>query len=115
MIDWHQRVVTQLPLLEIWTDTGPVSAERQRDLGMGQVSELLRAGVQRFVVVDVGAKPRWIKPPELFTFWKREAKPRLAEPDENRSLDDFPGGYFYRASEWIDDKGAKFVAFERNH
>jgi hypothetical protein len=38
------RIVTRLPLPELWTERGAVTAERERTLGRAGVKALLQAG-----------------------------------------------------------------------
>lgn len=104
-----QRVITMLPLTELWDDCGPVNAVRLRFLAAADVRDLLRRGPVRFVVADVGAKPAWIRASECFTFWKGEVLPRLADQDE---LSD---GVGYVASEWSTPDGSPIVALELHH
>lgn len=48
------RIVTRLPLAELWTERGPVAATRERLLGRAEVKSLLQAGPVQFVVADCG-------------------------------------------------------------
>src|SRR5689334_6966351 len=98
-MDTALKVVTQIPLPELWRDDGFTTTSRVRWLTSDDITSLLRAGRVRFVVADVGASPRWIPLSECYDFWKTEAQPHLAAPKSRASLDDFPGGYCYFASE----------------
>ena len=94
-----QRVVTLLPLADLWDDTGPVAATPVRDLTTADIRELLRVGPVRFVVADLGNPLRWVPVGECFRFWKAEVQSRVAGLG-GASLNDFPGGYCYFAAEW---------------
>ena len=107
-----QRVITALPLRELWDDRGPVSEARSRDLTSSDIRDLLRLGPVRFVVADVGAKPVWVLPGECFTFWKAEVKAHLADPQQRVFLDEFPDAFCYFASEWLTSDGPPVVVFE---
>lgn len=109
------RVVTRLPLSELFNDDGPVSAIRQRDLSAEDIRELIGGAAFQFVVAGVGAKLVWAPSAERFSFWKAEVIPHLAEPSEHVALDDFPGGYCYFASEWVLSDGALAVVLEVCH
>ncbi|HKX32497.1 MAG TPA: hypothetical protein VJ302_32725 [Blastocatellia bacterium] len=95
----RDRVVTRLPLEQLWTDDGELSATRGRRLDREAIRELLRRGLVQFVVADIGEPLRWIPPPECFTFWKTAVAAHLAEM-ESFNLDDFPEGRVQVASEW---------------
>jgi hypothetical protein len=109
-----QRVITRMPLAELWDDAGPVVARRGGDLTAADISELLRAGRVRFVVADIGVPPRWVPESECFAFWKAEVQPRVADPAA-ANLSEFPGGYCYFAAKWVPPSGSPIVALQRSH
>jgi hypothetical protein len=109
------RIVTELPLQELWDDTGVVSQHRLRDLSSDDVRELLRRGPIRFVVVEVGSKPRWIPESQCFTFWKTEVQLRLVGPAQRVNLEALPGGHAYFASEWAVGGSSTVVVLQGAH
>src|ERR1700722_2540644 len=110
-----QRIITELPLRELWDDSGPVPAAWVRDLSVLQLREMLARGPVRFVVADVGTKPRWFPEAACFDFWKSEVQPHLAELDHRIHLEQFPGGFCYFASEWAVVGGKPVVVLQRGH
>src|SRR5689334_11564603 len=104
-----QRIITQMPLTELWNDTGTVLATRLGDMSADDIRALLRACRIRFVVANIGTKLRWVPEAECFTFWKTEAQPHLAEPDNRVPLEEFPGKYCYFASHWLPAAGTPIV------
>jgi len=48
------RVVTQLPLRELWRDDGLSTTTRGKSLTLDEVREFLASGAVQFVVADVG-------------------------------------------------------------
>lgn len=113
-MDINLRVVTQLPLRELWRGDGFSTTARRKSLTHDDVREFLTSGPVQFVIADVGAAPRWIPPIDCFDFWKNEAKPHLAS-DGNASLNAFPGGYCYFASQWEGQSTAPIVLLEKHH
>lgn len=113
-MDANLRVVTQLPLRELWRDDGFSTTKRGKSLTYDDVREFLTSGPVQFVVVDVGVAPRWIPASECFDFWKNEAKPHLANGTK-ASLKEFPGAYCYFASQWEGEKIAPIVLLEKHH
>lgn len=109
-----QRIITNLPLQELWDDSGPVAARRSRNLSATELRDLLRSGPVRFVVADVGFKPRWVPQSDCFAFWKNKVQPRLADPAQRVVLDEMPGDNCYFASEW-EAEGAPVVVLELCH
>jgi hypothetical protein len=110
-----QRIITTLPLSELWDDNGLIEARRSRDLTAYDLRDLLRNGRVRFMVADVGAKPVWIPPGECFRFWKAEVQAHLADPQQRVPLDEFPEAFCYFASEWVTSDGPPVVVLERLH
>jgi hypothetical protein len=109
-----QRVVTSMPLAELWSDSDPVDALRGRGVTAVDIRALLQAGRVRFVVADIAAPLRWVPEADCFTFWKAEVQPHLADVTGS-SLDDFPDGYCYFAAEWVASGGSPIVVLERHH
>ncbi|MDC0749281.1 hypothetical protein [Polyangium mundeleinium] len=95
----RSKIVTRIPIEELWTDDGALPATRLRTLDRVAIRDLLRRGPVRFVVADVGHDLRWIPPAERFDFWKRDGELHLAMTVEVH-LDDLPDGMAYLASEW---------------
>jgi hypothetical protein len=114
-LDPRVRIVTQLPLDELWDMAGQLHASRVRSLVREDLRALLRSGPVRFVVADVGTQLRWVDPEETFNFWKREALPRIADA-EAFFLEDFPDRVAYVASLWkVAGEGAMVVLLEARH
>src|SRR6266404_9389569 len=103
------RIVTQMPLHELWNDHGVVRADMVRYLSSSDIIELLREGSVRFVIADVGHRLQWVSPTVSYDFWKSEAKMHIAEPNIKLSLEDFPDEYCYFATEWRADDGKPIV------
>jgi phosphoglycerate dehydrogenase-like enzyme len=113
-MDAALKIVTRLPLQELWRDDGFKTTARLKSLTEEDIRSLLRSGTIQFVVVDVGTPPRWIQPSECFQFWKIEAQPHLALITS--ILDEFPDQYCYFASQWDGgDRAAPIVALEKQH
>jgi hypothetical protein len=58
---------------------------------------------------------RWIDATDCYQLWNTEIKAHLAAPDQRGTLDQFPGGYFYFASEWRRKEMLPIVVLERYH
>jgi hypothetical protein len=110
-----QRVVTELPLRELWDDDSILAATWSRDLSPTALRALIRQGSVRFVVADMGAKPRWVSEADCFDFWKGEVQPHLAEPNQGVHLEQFPGNYCFFAAEWADGDRSPIVVLQRCH
>ncbi len=113
-MDITKKIVTKLPLEELWNGNEMLNARRISWLNATDVRELMKAGAT-FVVADVGQPPRWIDSADRFDFWKAEVKPRLADSDQGTFLEDYPGGYCYFASKWILADGLPLIVIERHH
>ncbi len=115
-MDPKLRVVTCLPLEQVWREDGVlISEHRLRSLQSQDVASLLRFGPVNFVVADLGMPLKWIDSSDCYRFWNTEIKPQLAAPDQKCLLDEFPGSYFCFASEWRRQEKLPFVILERYH
>jgi hypothetical protein len=91
------------------------TGRRLRDLDEVGLRDLLRRGPVRFVVAMMLSPFRVVPEQECFEFWKSEVQPHLASnPDGRASLDEFPDGYCYFASEWTDG-GSPIVLLSAAH
>lgn len=114
-MDGSLKIVTRLPLLQLWRDDGFSTESRGKTLSLEDVRQFLATGTVQFVVIDAGAAPRWIPPSECFRFWKNEAKLHLASA-ARAPLNEFPGGYCYFASRWEEHEGeSPIVVLEKQN
>lgn len=114
-MDDKLRVITHLPLTELWRHDGFASAERGRSLTCEDVRQLLKSGPVQFVVADVGVAPRWIPERECFDFWKGEVQPHMASDGIVRR-DLFRGAYCYVAVQWQSrTQEQPIVVLEKQH
>ena len=113
-VDPKLRIVTRLPLDELWTDEGPLEASRGAALDAAQVVEYLREGADG-VVANIGEPLRWLRGAELYDWWKREAKPRLLDPEAPWSLDELPDERGWLATAWTLADSTPALVFEQHH
>jgi hypothetical protein len=117
-MDPAQRIVTRLPLTELWTDRGPINAERERLVGRSDLVALLQAGPVQFIVADVGHSLRWVPQTEYLLAWKADVRSHLVdEPEGPIDIYQYPEGYAYVASEWAAEgvHPVPLVLLERHH
>jgi len=110
----EQRIVTKMPLNEIWDDRGTITGERIRYLDQSAVREIVGSGAVRFLVGDPGLKLDWIPIEKQFEFWKT-AKPQIASHDRPVRREEFPNEFFYVASEWRGRADECVILLERHH
>jgi hypothetical protein len=115
-VDYAKKIVTQLPLAGLWTKQGPVPAERVGVLDESDIIILLHSGKVEFVVADVGKQLEWIYGVDGDSFFKSEVQGHVVDPAKHAfQLDDYAGGYCYRASEWRQEGTPPVVLLERFH
>jgi hypothetical protein len=115
IMDAKLRIITHLPLAELWRDDGLATSERERSLTDAGVRQLLKLGPVQFVVADLGGAPQWIPERECLAFWNNEVRPHLAS-DRIVRLDEFPGAYCYFAFQWEPrTPEAPIVVLEKQH
>ncbi len=103
----REQVISSLPLTVLWTDAGPLSARRVRYLTSNDAMRLIefKRPPPPIIVADCGRPLRWVSWSDYWDFWRREAKPRLADCEDVAG----PGAwedYWYVASEWSTNAGA---------
>lgn len=112
-MDPRLRIVVAGPLTELWDDDGPVNAERVRHVSREEARQLIRDGLRTFVVADIGSHLVWKRGDDALNFWQAERQ-RVADPESAAAREDYPGEYFWWASEWKSDHGAVLL-FEKEH
>jgi hypothetical protein len=113
-----QRIVTRIPLTELWDAGGVLPLERGRAVGRDHVADLLRTGPVRFVLANCGSPLNWVPLDDCYRFWKREVKLHLVEPaaaEVGFRLEDWPGGYCYQGTEWTGGSQEAVVLLETYH
>jgi hypothetical protein len=114
-MDSAQRIITCLPLTELWNSKGVLDARRAESVGEADIVSLLRDG-SSFVVADVGQPLQWISEGDRFDFWKTEVKCRLiAREADAFHRDDYPGNYCYVASMWKCASSTPVIVLEKHH
>ena len=114
-MDGDQKIVSRMPVEELWAGRRLVSTNRVRDLEASDIVGLLRSDVVRFVVADIGKPFAWIPNDERYAFWKGEVKAHLAPPEAKAALGDFPDEYCYFASEWKSVDGDTIILLSKAH
>jgi hypothetical protein len=109
-----QRIVTILPLTELWDETGPLTGERIRILDGNLIRGLMGTGQVQFIVANCGAKLNWIPMQERFDFWKA-IRPQVADALKPIFLERFPNQTAYIASEWRGRAGECLILLEMHH
>jgi hypothetical protein len=109
-----QRIVTKIPLAELWDETGALPAERTRQLDENLIRGLMGTGQVQFIVADCGATLNWIPMAERFEFWKT-VRPQVADPSQPIVLKQFPNETAYVASEWRGSTAECLILLEAHH
>lgn len=101
-LTWCRKVVTQGPLDRLWTDAGETRLRRRGRVTCAEIRETLRRERIIFVIATIGCGLVWVPLDQCFATWK-QCKTRIPEDDDAR-LENFPDGWFYRASTWDGDE-----------
>ena len=113
-MDPSLRIVTKIPLEDLWTDGGALAATRGRLLSLAEVKEILRSEGASFAIGEVGLPLRWFARDQFLDLWPEEIRPRLADPPGPWSLSSFRDERFYVASCWQGEAG-QILLFEMHH
>jgi hypothetical protein len=110
------RLVSRMPVEELWSMAGSTRHLRLRSLTTDDVEPLLKAFPDlRLVEARIGEELRWY-PHGDYGFWYHRAQLHAAEPDNRRSLDEFPDSMCYFVSEWVEAESQdRVLLFEQHH
>ena len=109
-----KRVVTEIPLKEIWNHEGAIEAIRDRYLSANALKNMLKKFPVEFVIANVGDPLKSVPISMCYDFWKSEVKAHLvSNPEESFRLEDFPEEYAYLASEWSGEIQNPIVLLEK--
>ena len=109
-----QRIVTCLPLVELWDANGPLDACRAGYVGEAGIKKLLLDG-SSFVVAAPGEPLRWVAMRDRFAFWKKEVSCRLVLDVSSFRLECYPGNYCYVAVAWERPPSPPVIVLEKHH
>lgn len=111
-----QRIVTKLPLNELWSDVEFIIAKRERYLNKENLRQILKNFPVEFIVADIGLKLQRISIDKCYGFWKSEVERHLIDNPEKRfNIESFPDEYAYMASEWTGEFLTPIILLEKYH
>ncbi|MBK7988429.1 MAG: hypothetical protein IPK11_16410 [Ignavibacteria bacterium] len=114
-MDNSKKIVTQIPINNLWRDNQSIFAKRNRYLTADDIKRILRKYPLEFVVACIGEKLKWISYDKSFDFWKTEIKPHLVDDINNINLDSYLDNYAYVASEWMREIETQIILLEKYH
>jgi hypothetical protein len=110
-----KKIVTEIPLTQLWTPQRVLEAERVAYLTRQDIKQLLKVQSVTFVVANVGEPLRWINPADCYSFWQNEVESHIADNVEHIDVDSFPEEYVYVASKWNNSGQIPIVLLEKFH
>lgn len=114
-MNFDRKLVTSIPLAELWDQTGILDFKRERFLNADEVKQWITQAELRFVIANLSHPLNWIDKKAKFDFWKSELKEHLCEnPSIGCHLEDFIGEYFYFASLWTTNT-ERVIVVEKYH
>jgi hypothetical protein len=114
----QSKRIAEIPLKEIWDESGLISQSKIRELSYEDIVALLQLGKVHFVVANVGDTFQWIPLEQCYKFWKSEVKNHIVEPakaEDGFLLEEYPGSYCYIASEWCTDMAEPVIVLSVYH
>jgi hypothetical protein len=116
IMNLSERVVTEIPIKEIWDKDGTIEATRDSYLSADELRDMLRKFPVEFIIANVGEHLKSIPVHMCYEYWKSEVKEHLVSaPEKPFRLEDFPGEYAYVASEWSGEIQTPIVLLEKYH
>lgn len=114
-MDPDKRIVTVIPLEELWNSEGAVEAYRLGIMSRVEVTNLIKTSKVSFVVANVGQKLEWISTENCYEFWKSHIKDHVVEDLSEIEYDLNPKGFVFVASRWISNNKFPIVTLEKYH
>jgi hypothetical protein len=114
-MDNDKKIVTQMPMTNLWTVNENVLAKRERYLTADDIQKTLKKYPVEFVVANIGEKLKWISYDKSFDFWNTEIKPHLVDDINNINLDSYLDNYAYVASAWTGEIETPIILLEKYH
>jgi hypothetical protein len=117
-VDPRLRIVTRLPLQEIWDEAGLIRARKGELVGSDEIRQFLRAEPGALVEAVIGERMVWHTGNARFAFWKGTLRPHLIEPES--AIEGFVRNdedpLCFIVYEWFpDDAGNRVLAAEGSH
>ena len=109
------RLVTKIPLSEIWKFDQDFDSNRKYYLNEEQINNILQISKVDFIVADVGHHLHWVGADHCYDVWKNEIKNHLANLNEHIILENYPDNYAYLASEWTTKSLIPIILLEKIH
>jgi hypothetical protein len=107
-----ERLVSKIPLVNIWKHDNILDYKREQYLGKEEFSAALIDDTY-FVIADINEKLKWYSKEEFYPIWKSDIKNHLGR-SIGFNLEDFENKYCYLASIWS-LKDSKIVVLEKYH
>ncbi len=114
-MDISLKVVTEIPLVELWTHEGFIEARRERYLVKNELKEMLKQSPVEFVIANVGDKLTWIPVGKCYENWTSKIKAQVTNDLDRFELEEFPSNFIYVASEWTGKIQTPIILLEKHH
>ncbi|RSK30166.1 hypothetical protein [Hymenobacter metallilatus] len=111
----EQRIVTTIPLEQLWNEAEILPHERQEYLNEQEVQDLLKNGNVPIVLASCGLKLAWIAPLEALARFKREIKGHIVNNPDRFVLQDYEDDWCYLASLWNNTLEERVLLLETYH
>jgi hypothetical protein len=116
-VDPALRIVTRLPLDEIWNDDGPLHARKGELVGSAGIRQFLRIENGAVVEAMIGERMVWHLGEARFKFWKDILRPHLVEPGDATEgfVRDDEDPLAFIVYEWFVGEGERVLVAEGSH
>ena len=111
----EQRIVTKIPLEELWTDSAILSHKRQKYLTERQAFDLILASKTPIAIASCGLRLSWIQPNDTLNAFKQQIRGRIVNDPDRIVLEEYEEEWCYLASEWVNAEGGKILLLETFH
>ncbi|MEL6698859.1 MAG: hypothetical protein AAFP89_21620 [Bacteroidota bacterium] len=109
------KIVTEMPVQQLWHKTPMIGAKRERYLTKNEWAEILQKYPVEFVIANVGDKLDWIPVDTCFEVWKSNIRDQAAYNPNSIEVESYPHAFVYVASEWTRQTQTPIILLEKYH
>jgi len=104
-----------MPIEILWKGNKKLTFIKTSIIGYNELKEFLKNQKVEFAVAAIGNEIKWIPLSECFIYWKKEVKGHCVLDPNKFSLGDYPEGYVYLPSIWMNINNEVIILLEEFH
>ncbi len=112
---YRRTTISKIPVEFLIKGDTILQSKRQKYLSRNELSEILKKECVQFVIANLGEQFIWLELEKCFSDWKENIQAQVVEEVDGFSLEDYPNGIAYVASEWRNNDDMRIILLETFH